>query len=158
MTAGELHDVLADLGKEVLLNTIENIQQKKVTRKAQNHEEHSYAPMLDKNLGEINWNNSAEHIVNLIRGTNPWPGAHTFLMEEKMKLWKAKIYDGINDKSKPGTIIDYISNLGWIVKTGKGLIAIEEIQMPNNKKMSVDSFVRGHCVNIGTILGKNGCE
>lgn len=158
MTAGELHDILADMGKEVLLNTIDSIKQEKVTRKAQNHEEHNYAPMLDKNLGEINWNNSADQIVNLIRGTNPWPGAHTLLKGEKMKLWKARIYDGVDEKGKPGTILDYISNLGWIVKTGKGLIAIEEIQMPNSNKMSVDSFIRGHSVNIDTILGKDGCE
>ena len=158
MTAGELHDILAELGKNILLNTIEKIQQKKVVRKVQNHKEHTYAPMLDKNVGKINWCHSAENIVNLIRGTNPWPGAYSILNDQKIKLWKAKVYQGFDQKDKAGTILEYIPDTGWIVQTGKGCIIIEEIQMPNSTKMSVDSYVRGHNVSTGTILGEGRCD
>lgn len=158
MTAGELHDVLADLGRETLLETIENICEEKVTRKAQNHEEHTYAPMLDKNVGKINWCNSAEDIVNLIRGTNPWPGAYSILNDQKIKLWKASLYKVSDKKDKPGTILEHIPGLGWLVQTGKGCIAVEEIQMPNSIKMDVDSYIRGHNIEIGIILGEDGCD
>lgn len=158
MTAGELHDVLADLGRKTLLETIENINEEKVTRKAQNHEEHTYAPMLDKNVGKINWCNSAEDIVNLIRGTNPWPGAYSILNNQKIKLWKASLYQAFNKKDKPGTILEHIPDLGWLVQTGKGCVAIEEIQMPNSIKMDVDSYIRGHHIKTGTILGEDGCD
>ncbi len=157
MTAGQLHDLLANLGKELLLKTLEDIKQNKVNRIAQDHSKESYAPMLTKDVGIINWNHSAKSIVNLVRGTNPWPGSYTFLKGKKMKIWKTSIYEVQDGSGKPGIILDYIKNLGWIVKTGKGLIAIEEIQMPSGKKMSVDSYIRGHDVNIGTVLGEGGC-
>ena len=78
MTAGQ-HDLLANLGKELLLKTLEDIKQNKVNRIAQDHHsKESYAPMLTKDVRIINWNHSAKSIVNLVRGTNPWPGSYTF--------------------------------------------------------------------------------
>lgn len=156
MTAGQLHDRLADVGKEILLDTLKLVQEDRAPRVKQNHAEHTYAPMLDKKLGEIHWNQSAEEIVNLIRGVNPWPGAYTFLGDQKVKVWKAKVYEKNDKESKPGTVLKYIPKEGLIVKTGDGTIAIEEIQMPNSKKMHVDSYMNGHTINIGTLLGAYG--
>ncbi len=153
MTAGQLHDILASLGNELLLKTIDGICQGKVEREVQDHSKHSYAPMLDKDVGKINWKNRAKSIVNLVRGTNPWPGSYTFLRGQKMKVWKTSLYEGQDDNNKPGTILKHISGLGWIVKTGEGLIAIEEIQMPSGKRMSVDSYIQGHNGNIGIVMG-----
>lgn len=156
MTAGQLHDRLADVGKEVLLDTLKLVQEDRAPRIKQSHAEHTYAPRLDKKLGEIHWNQSAEEIANLIRGVNPWPGAYTFLGDQKVKVWKAKVYEKNDKESKPGTVLKYIPKEGLIVKTGDGTIAIEEIQMPNSKKMHVDSYMNGHTINIGTLLGAYG--
>src|SRR5699024_2603741 len=64
MTAGQLHDVLADLGAKTLLETLDLIEGNKVSRTKQDHEKHTYAPMLDKKIGEIDWYNSADEIIN----------------------------------------------------------------------------------------------
>ncbi len=158
VTVGELHDQLSKLGKEVLLDTLKLIEEDQVPRTPQDHFQHSYAPMLDKKLGEIDWNQSAKDIVNLIRGVNPWPGAYTFFHNEKMKIWKAKIYEGKEIQCKPGTFVNYIPNVGLIIKTGNGWIAVEQIQMPNNKKMDVDSYINGHNIPTGTLFGLRGSE
>lgn len=159
MTAGELHDVLANLGAKTLLNTLDNIENDKIISIPQDHTMHTYAPMLDKNVGKIDWSQSADHIFNLIRGTNPWPGAFTELLGKKMKVWKAGIFDDYKDVSgKPGEILQHIPHVGWIVKTGDGCIVISQIQMPNGKRMSVDAFVLGNQIQKGTILGQGRCE
>ena len=159
MTAGELHDVLANLGAKTLLNTLDNIENDKIISIPQDHTMHTYAPMLDKNVGKIDWSQSADHIFNLIRGTNPWPGAFTELLGKKMKVWKAGIFDDYKDVSgKLGEILQHIPHVGWIVKTGDGCIVISQIQMPNGKRMSVDAFVLGNQIEKGTILGQGRCE
>lgn len=158
VTAGELHDQLSELGKEVVLDTLKLIEEDQAPRIPQDHSQYSYAPMLDKKLGEIDWNQSARDIVNLIRGVNPWPGAYTFFCNEKMKIWKAKVYEGKETQCNPGTLVNYIPNVGFIIKTGDGWIAIEQIQMPNNKKMDVDSYIHGHNISIGTVFGLHGSE
>ena len=110
--------------------------------------------MLDKEMGEINWERSDIEIHNLIRGINPWPGAYTFLGNSRMKIWESRIIGGVHDNNKPvGSIVDYKPQMGWIIKTGKGLLAVTTIQMPNGRKMHVDSYICGHHVAIGTVLG-----
>lgn len=158
MTVGELHDKLAYLAKNLLIKTLNEVEKNKAPRVPQNQDEHSYAPMLEKNTGEINWKDSRMNIINLIRGTNPWPGAYTYLDNKKMKIYKANKYSGINKEHLPGIIVDFIPEHGWIVSTGNGLISIKEIQMPNSKRMDVDAYIRGHNVKIGTILGKYGSD
>jgi len=154
MDAGELHDALSEQGRVLLLKTLESIEKDQAPRIPQNNSECSHAPMLDKEIGEINWERSAIEIHNLIRGINPWPGAYTFLGNSRMKIWESRIIGGVHDNNKPvGSIVDYKPQMGWIIKTGKGLLAVTTIQMPNGRKMHVDSYICGHHVAIGTVLG-----
>ncbi len=159
MTAGELHDQLSELGREVLLDTLSLIENNQAPRISQEDCQYSYAPMIDKRLGKIDWNRSAKDIVNLIRGVNPWPGAYTFFEGRKIKIWEAKIYkEEEKIQCKPGTVLKYIPKIGLIVKSGKGLLAIQQIQVPNYKKMDIDSYMNGHNIPVGTILESNGSE
>ena len=92
-TAGELHDRLAALGADLLLETLEGLQRNEVERKAQDHSAATYAPQLDRETGRVDWNSDAKSIYNLIRGTNPWPGCYTVYKGERMKLWEAKVLE-----------------------------------------------------------------
>ena len=88
ITAGELHDKMTVEGAKVLCETLDLIKEGKAPRTPQNHDEFSYAPIMDKNLGHVDFSKSAKEVHNLVRGVNPWPSAYTNYMDKKMKVWK----------------------------------------------------------------------
>ena len=116
------------------------------------------APMLDKKMAYINWNETSNKINNLIRGLNPIMGAYTFYNGKKIKIWKSKIIDENNFKEitgndlkkytdeNVGTIL-YVDKNCLIVKTKDSAIAIQEIQAENSKKMSIRDFLNGNKIN-----------
>lgn len=152
ITAGELHDRMMVEGAEILKDTIDLIEKGEAKRTPQNHDEFSYAPIMDRNLGNIDFTKSAEEIHNLVRGVNPWPGAYTFYNDVKMKLWKT---DVLNEKSskEPGTVLSVDKN-GIKISTGDGVLLVEEIQMPNKKRMPVSEYIKGNSIDTGAILGQ----
>jgi methionyl-tRNA formyltransferase len=152
MTAGELHDRLAVVGAEVLMETLRLIELNEAPRVPQNDSESSYASMLDKKMGLIDWSKSAVEVFNLIRGLNPWPVAYTKYKSKSLKVWKARIS---NEKgtNKFGEILK-VSKEGILVSTGCGTLLIEEIQFPNSRRMSVDEYIRGNILEKGIVLGE----
>ncbi|KXZ39599.1 methionyl-tRNA formyltransferase [Alkalithermobacter thermoalcaliphilus JW-YL-7 = DSM 7308] len=151
-TAGELHDRLSVLGAKVLSETLNLIKKGTVLRQKQDDSQASYAPIMDKNLGNINWNKSAQDIFNLIRGTNPWPSAFTNYKASTMKIWKAKVIDK-DSNLKPGTILD-VSSQGISVACKKGTLLVEDIQMPGKKRMPVHEYIKGNTIEKGVVLGE----
>lgn len=151
-TAGELHDQLALAGAEILGETLKLIEKEQAPRIKQTDDESSYAPIMDKNTGKIDWKNSAESIYNLIRGVNPWPTAFTTYKGEKFKVWKAKVSEECCNE-EPGKIIK-VDKEGLFVCTANGVLIIEEIQFPNSKRMTVDAYLRGHEIENNIILGE----
>ncbi|QEK11997.1 methionyl-tRNA formyltransferase [Crassaminicella thermophila] len=151
-TAGEFHDQLALAGAEILGETLKLIEEEQAPRIKQVDYESSYAPIMDKNTGKIDWKNSAESIYNLIRGVNPWPTAFTFYKGEKFKIWKAKVSKECCNE-EPGKIIK-VDKDGLFVCTANGVLIIEEIQFPNSKRMTVDAYLRGHKIENNIILGE----
>jgi len=151
-TAGQLHDRLMELGAKVLDDTVNLIEAGKINPIPQRHDESSYAPMLDKELGKIDWYKSAQEIKNLVRGTNPWPTAYTTYDGKNMKVWKTSV---IKDGKyyKPGIILEVKKDC-IIVSTGKDLIAIEEIQFSGKKRMSVKDYLIGNNIEINRNLGE----
>lgn len=151
-TAGELHDRLMELGAKVLSKTLELVEKNELNPVPQNNDESSYAPMLTKNLGIIDWSKSAEEIKNLIRGTIPWPTSFTTYNNKVMKIWKSSVIK--SDKQyDPGTILKVESDR-ILVGTGKGILAIEEIQFSGKKRMSVQSYLVGNNIEENTRLGE----
>jgi len=151
ITVGELHDEMAVLGAEVLKGTLINLVKGTLMRVPQIDNESTYAPIIKKELGEINWNKASVEIHNLVRGTNPWPGAFTTYKSERMRVWKTKFQESEDLGKKPG-IICKVSDEGIIVSTGSGFITITEIQFDSGKKMGVEEYIRGHNLEVGTIL------
>lgn len=154
-TAGQLHDRLKILGADVLIDTIEGLTKKTIVRVPQDDSKSSYAPMLDKNIGEINWKESSIQIKNLVRGTNPWPGAYSFLNGEKIKIWKVELEsEESNIKQRiPGQVWK-VDKEGIHVYTGHNSIIIKELQPQNGNKISAYSYTLGHEVKEGVIFHK----
>ncbi|TDO87812.1 methionyl-tRNA formyltransferase [Halanaerobium saccharolyticum] len=148
-TVGDLHDKLADKGAELLLRTLKDVKAGKAPRIPQSDSEATFAYKIDKSLGEIDWNQNAEDIYNLIRGVNPWPGAYTKLDEHKIKIWESKIIDAEDSDFEPGTIIKANQDEGILVQTADGVLSIEKLQLPGGKKMNVHDFLNGHQIETG---------
>ena len=150
-TGGSLHDKLADEGAKLCIETLKALEEKTVTPIPQGETTTAYARMLDKQLGNINWNQDAKAIERLIRGLSPWPSAYTNWNEKVMKIWEAEVLEGTSD-SAPGTIIK-VEKDAFYVQTGNGFLKICELQIPGKKRMDAGAFMRGYQIKEGEILG-----
>lgn len=150
MTAGELHDILNERGAELVIKTIEGLLDNSITPIKQPEETNLYAKMLNKELGKIEWNNSAKDIHNLIRGLNPWPIAHTTYKDKNMKIFESALVNESSSKD-PGTIID-VSKAGIKVATGEGVLLIKKIQFPNGKPLTIEQYINGNKIEINEKL------
>lgn len=151
LTAGELHDMLMLSGADLLINTIEKLSKNEIIPTKQDDSCSSYASMLSKDLGRINWKLESKQIKNLVRGLNPWPIAYTEYKGKTMKIFDADI---INSKSSslPGCINNVTKN-GIEVSTGNGVLLLRKIQFPGGKPLSVEEFIKGNTIETGVILG-----
>jgi methionyl-tRNA formyltransferase len=135
----------------VLFMTLKKLQEGTLERIPQLQEEATYAPMIRKETGLINWSKSSKNIHNLVRGTNPWPCAYTFYKNERMRVWKTS-RESISHASAPGTICSS-GKEGLYVATGDGVLKILEIQFDSCRKMSVEEYIAGHKIVEGDKLG-----
>lgn len=153
-TYGTLYDKLKRVGGKLIVETLEKVADGTVTREKQS-EDFSLAPMIEKNMGNIDWNKSAIEIRNLIRGLNPMPGAYTYLGEDKIKIWSSEVIQDVAiNNFAPGMIIKSNSTEGLFISTGNGILKIIEMQMPNSKKMLATDYLRGHVVEEGIMFCK----
>ena len=110
------------------------------------------APMLDKKMAKIDWENqTASQIKNLVRGLNPIMGAYTFLNDKKIKFWKVDIADNIVGDGmeilENGVVLVSDAKDGLYIKTKDGVLKVLEIQGENAKRMPIADFLRGHTIN-----------
>lgn len=151
-TGGSLFDKLAGAGAKLLIETLKDVENGAITRTKQNDAEATHAKMLDKTLGKIDFSKPAEEIERLIRGLNPWPSAYTSLNGKTLKIWDANVVDK-EVEGKPGEIVE-ITKENIYVKTGKGLLELEEVQLEGKKRMETGAFLRGVQIEVGTVLSK----
>lgn len=149
-TGGSLHDKLAEAGAKLCVETLKALEEKTATWEKQGESPTEYARMLDKKLGDIDWNKQAKEIECLIRGLNPWPSAYTDWNGKVMKIWEAKVVEG-NTEEKPGTIVK-VEKDGFCVQTGDGLLKVLALQIPGKKRMEADAFLRGYQIEAGSEL------
>lgn len=146
-----LHEKMKEVGAKALLEAMPAIEAGGISREKQNDEEATYAPMISKELGHIDWTKDAQSIDALIRGLDPWPVAFTYYKGNMMKIWKASVYAGDTEKL-PGTVFEVNKN-GVLVQTGKGLLLVEEIQFANKKRMPVCEYIKGNKIEPDDLLG-----
>ena len=150
MNTGELHDTLMNIGAKTLLQTIKQIAEGSVVRNKQNDAEASYAPLLTKELERINWLLPAQEIYNLVRGLNPWPVAFSIFKGKKLKIWQTKVIDNVTI-GEIGTVLS-LTETGFTVQTGKGILEILELQPESKRKMTAKDFVCGNQISINDKL------
>ena len=149
-TGGSLHDKLAVAGADLLIETLKELEAGTAVRTKQDDSLSNYAKMLDKQLGCIDFSKSAEEIERLIRGLNPWPSAFTGLDGKTLKIWAATVIDKEAD-GEFGEKVE-LTKAEILVKTGEGLLQLNEVQLEGKKRMETDAFLRGYPVKVGTIL------
>lgn len=150
-TTGETHDLLAELGGELVIEALHKIEDGTIKRIKQKNEDATYAVMLDKKLAKINWSKSPIEIERLVRGLNPWPKAYTLYEGQMVKILEAVALEKACDLSN-GTI-SAVSSKGIEVAASGKLLLITKIQFPNKKVVTVDEYLRGNEIKIGIQLG-----
>lgn len=168
-TTGDLWQKLSKIGGEILVKTLKLIEEGKAPREKQ-PEEFSLAPMLNKEMALIDWENSdANKIHNLIRGLNPIMGAYSYIDGKKIKFWKSKVltkeeffsyktefeeYEAKFNNLVPGTILIADDKDELYIKANGGVLKILEIQGENAKRMPTADFLRGNHLIAGMIFSK----
>ena len=149
--AGTISEKLSHMGGELLIKTINQLKEGTLNPIKQDETLATNAPMLKKSDGEIHWAKQATEIHNLIRGMNPWPGTFTKLGDKSLKIFRTQIVEG---EGNPGEIINS-QKYSLTVATGKGALEILELQLEGNKRLDVKSFITGHPIELGTVLGSS---
>lgn len=149
-TGGSLHDKLAKAGADLCVETLRALENQTAVWEKQGESPTPYASMLDKKLGDIDWNQEAKAIERLIRGLNPWPSAYTDWDGKVMKIWDADVVEEAS-KEAPGTIVK-VEKDGFCVQTGKGFLKVLSLQIPGKKRMDAGAFLRGYEIKEGTVL------
>ena len=153
-TTGELWERLSKIGAKLLVKTLEQIENGTAPRIPQG-EEFSMAPMLNKEMSKIDWENkTAQEIKNLVRGLNPFMGTYSYLNGKKIKFWKVDVVNQLPNNTDynnftNGTILYSNSKDGLYIKAKNGIIKVIEIQGENSKKMNIQDFLRGNKIEEG---------
>lgn len=150
-TGGSLFDKLASAGAELLVKTLPSIFDGTAVYEKQPKESPTpYAAMITKQMGLMDFTNSAEKLERLVRGLNPWPSAYTYLNGKTLKVWKCSVEAG-ECEAEPGTVTA-VDKEGIHVACGKGMLVLTEVQLEGKKRMEADAFLRGYPLKPGIIL------
>ncbi|NNL77073.1 MAG: methionyl-tRNA formyltransferase [Desulfobacterales bacterium] len=150
-TAGTLHDRLAVKGAHLLIDTLKGFADNSIHPIPQDHKRATYAPMLAKDDGLINWNNCAVSLEAFIRGVTPWPGAYTFLGDNRLKIFKSCSLK-MKTTEPPGTVLKGFPD-ELRIATADGVLSVKEIQGASGKRLSITDFLRGYKIPLNSVLG-----
>lgn len=146
-TSATLHDRLSRLGADLLVETIRGVWEGTLFPRAQNNAQATYAPMLKKENGRIDWQRSAHAIDGQIRAMTPWPGAFCFFKNKRFKIHRACPIDGVCI-SPPGTVVPGFPD-ELRIATGDGVLCILEIQGESGKRIPIKQFMMGSPIALG---------
>lgn len=149
-TAGDLHDELSVLGAELLLETLPALKDGSAPKEVQDEALATYAPMIFKQDGHVDFTRTPEEIERHIRGMAPWPGAFALYKGEAVKLLAASALDKKTDAA-PGTILA-AEKEGVDVSAGGRILRVTRIQMPGKRPVDVAEFLRGNQLDVSEIL------
>jgi methionyl-tRNA formyltransferase len=140
-TAQSLHDRLAPMGAELLIETLEHLAAGRLRPEPQRGVAATLAPMLSKKDGRIDWHRSAVEIDRLVRGMTPWPGAYTFCNDRRLRLYRTRPLFLVSSAA-PGTIVQGFAD-ELSVATGDGVLSVLEIQGASGKRLAIKDFLCG---------------
>ncbi len=150
-TGGTLHDKLSELGGRLITKAVENIEKGAITRTPQG-DNFSYAGIISKKMGLIDFSMDAERIERLVRGLNPWPSAYTYIDGKMLKIWMVQAEDD-EYEGRYGEVVSVGSD-NFCIKTGKGILKIFELQPEGKRRMKTSDYMNGVSIKTGMVLGK----
>lgn len=151
MNALDLHDVLADLGAQLLTDELVRYVQGEIIPTAQDESKVTIAKKIDKTESLVDWLASAKAINGKIRGFSYGPGTYTILGGKKLKLHKAKVLSSATSKTA-GQVVDVGADF-FSVATGDGVLQLLEVQPESRNRMKVQDFLKGHPLKVGDVIG-----
>lgn len=149
-TSDTLHDRLSVMGAELLMQVLKRFETGDLQPVPQDDAQATYAPLLTKNDGHIDWKKAAVSLESFIRGVTPWPGAFTFYGERRLKVFKCKPVSS-DAPAAPGTVVKGFAD-ELRIATGKDALSILEIQGASGKRLLIKDFLKGCPMAPGTIL------
>ena len=157
-TAGSLHDRLARLGAETLLETLESVSEGRLRPVPQEEALATYAPRIEKQEARLDWRLDAEFLERQVRAFNPWPVTFTELPDAagstgtRLRVWRARV--GLDEAASttPGSVV-FTRADGIGVATGRGVLVLDEVQVPGSRVMSVADFLNARPLKQQTVLG-----
>ena len=156
-TAGELHDRLAGTSATFLLKTLDRLAKNAIHETPQDDTLATYAPKIDRTTGRISWDLPADHVSALIRGLDPWPGAHTTINGKTLKLFSSRVVSTGDAGTFPGRV-QRGSDEGLLVETADGVILAGALQLAGKKRLNASDFLRGFPLKPGTLLGPGNLQ
>lgn len=150
-TAGELHDKLAEVGAEIVLQTVRLVEAGKVRLHDQDDKEATRAPKIFKEDCRVDWKKSAVAIHNFVRGLSPVPGAWAMHNGRVIKLYRTRIAEGKGGRGGEGSVLSADGD-ELTLSTGDGAVSIVELQQEGRKKMGAAEFLRGYDLKVGDLL------
>ena len=143
-TGDSLHDKLARVGAELIVEALPKIEAGEITPVKQNDAESCYAKMLQKSMGRIDWEKDAPQIERLVRGLNSWPSAYTTYRGKNLKIWESSVYekDKLLKNAEPG-MITAVEKDAFYVQTGEKTLKVTSVQLEGKKRMAVKEFLLG---------------
>lgn len=150
-TAGELYARMAELGAQVLSETLRLWIAGAITPTPQDPAQATHFPMLVKEDGRIDWKWTAARVVNRVRGVNPWPGAFTTYEGQTLKIWNARAGEASGEP--PGAVVAADVRQGLVVAAADRSVELREIQAAGGRRMDAREYLRGHDVRVGAVMG-----
>jgi methionyl-tRNA formyltransferase len=147
-TGETLHDRLALLGAQLLLETLSKMKADDIRSIPQDHSKATYAPPLKKEDGRVDWKREAEEIDHQVRALRPWPGAYTDWDGQQLKIYRGEIRKGM-PSGKAG-VVTWVGSDFIEVETGKDSFLIQEVQLEGKRRMNIRDFLSGHPIPVGT--------
>lgn len=147
-TGESLFGKLSLLGAELLVDTLPSIEQGTAVRRPQGDQSSTYARMLRKEDGRIDWTQTSKQIEQKVRGMNSWPSAYTMWKGKTLKIWKAGWNQAVH-ANPPGTVVA-VDKDSFAVACGEGVIRIMELQLEGKKRMPVKDFLLGYQLEEGS--------
>jgi len=148
----ELGQRLAMMGADLLVETLEGLAAGAIVPEKQDSAQATYAPLLKKEDGLIDWSRAAHAIHNQVRGLQPWPGAYTAFRGQKLHVWKTRLAAGGSRQAAPGFVVNLKP---LVVSCGEGALELVEVQPEGRKRMSGADFANGQRLSDNEILGES---
>ncbi len=150
-TTASLQAKLTPIGARLLMETIEKIKQGTIAPRVQDEAQVTFAPMIKKEDGVIDWTQTAVEIERRIRGFTPWPSAHTYVRGKLLKVHRASVLVKQPAAGSPGEVVK-ADGQGFWVASGSGVLSLEEVQLENKKRLSGTEFLKGARIQSGERL------